>query len=414
MPNDNPYATHQELGLMQGFPPPPDQRVNKSNAVFVPPYHRWAYQNMRKILPSAGIPQSTTPRQLKIKPDDGIERLSVTRPDGSTASFHDYLTETFTDALVVVKGDEVVFESYMNGMHANQPHLMCSCTKSFAGLMALTEIEKGNLSEDDYPTRYIPQLASASAFADATIGQILDMTNSMSFNEDYDDPDSDITTYGKVAGFVESVAGEQLVADNVFDYACTLQKGEHEHGEMFAYQTPKTEVTNWLINTTTGRSFEENMTLLFDAIGAEGETYVVLDPNANVIAGGGLNATPHNLARFAMMMLNDGKVGTQQVVPVSVIENIERGGDQTAFLKGPDALGLMAEGGFSYRAQWWVRRTEGREYISAMGIFGQFIVIDRSRKIAIIKQSTQLDSYNPSSDDYNIAAFDAIRDWLTG
>ena len=33
-------------GLMQGFPPPPDKQVNRLNGLWVPPYNRWAYQNM--------------------------------------------------------------------------------------------------------------------------------------------------------------------------------------------------------------------------------------------------------------------------------------------------------------------------------------------------------------------------------
>jgi hypothetical protein len=36
----NPYATADKLGLMNGFPPPPDKRVDVSNAMIVAPYNR--------------------------------------------------------------------------------------------------------------------------------------------------------------------------------------------------------------------------------------------------------------------------------------------------------------------------------------------------------------------------------------
>ncbi len=49
------YATAEELGLMKGFPPPPDKRVTKANAIQNPPYNRWAYQHMRMFFPSAPI-----------------------------------------------------------------------------------------------------------------------------------------------------------------------------------------------------------------------------------------------------------------------------------------------------------------------------------------------------------------------
>ncbi len=36
----NRYATHHELGLMQGFPPPADKQVDRSNGLFGVPYNR--------------------------------------------------------------------------------------------------------------------------------------------------------------------------------------------------------------------------------------------------------------------------------------------------------------------------------------------------------------------------------------
>lgn len=52
----NPYASAAELKLMQGYPPPSDKRVNRSNALLTPPFNRWSYQNMRMFYPSAGNP----------------------------------------------------------------------------------------------------------------------------------------------------------------------------------------------------------------------------------------------------------------------------------------------------------------------------------------------------------------------
>ncbi len=46
---------------------------------------------------------------------------------------------------------------------------------------------------------------------------------------------------------------------------------------------------------------------LWSKLGTEGDTYVLHDKDGALFAGGGLNATPYNLAQFATMMLNDGK-----------------------------------------------------------------------------------------------------------
>jgi len=64
-------------------------------------------------------------------------------------SFDIWLRESYTDALEVIRGNEIVWERYMNGMTANQPHQMMSVTKSFTGLLGLMAIEDGLLVEDD-------------------------------------------------------------------------------------------------------------------------------------------------------------------------------------------------------------------------------------------------------------------------
>lgn len=89
--SDNPYATHHELGLMQGFPPPPEKMVTRDTALFGVPQNRWSYQNMRFFYPSVNIPASTNPRALAKAPDGGIERLTIAHPDGGDATVEDFL-----------------------------------------------------------------------------------------------------------------------------------------------------------------------------------------------------------------------------------------------------------------------------------------------------------------------------------
>lgn len=411
--HENPYATHHELGLMQGFPPPPDKQVDSSNGMFGVPYNRWSYQNMRTIWPTAGIPSPETSIPLKIQPDGGIERLTIPRLDGSDATLDDFLRETFTDSYVVIKGDRVVFERYLNGMHADQPHQMMSVTKSFAGLFGLMAAQAGLVSEDIKLTEIIPEFEGAGAFGgDATFRHALDMTVSMDFSEDYADPNSGIQQYGRVLGMLEAAA-EDRVANTIYEYLPMLPKDEaHAHGEIFHYQTPKTDVVNWVTNRATGESFQDQLTDLMAGIGAEGETYVLLDRNGTLFAGGGLNATPHNLARFAVMMLNDGQAGGQQVVPEPVIAALEAGASRDAFSNGPDAKKFYGDGDWSYRAQWWVRHTPGREAINALGIHGQWITIDRKNDVAIIKQSSNPVSSDEDIDEFHYNAIDAITDYL--
>lgn len=239
------YSSAQALKLMQGFPPAADKRVDKSNAIFTPPYNRWSYQNMRTVYPTAEIKNAKVAGKINKSIDKKIDALKVKNPETSKmADMDTYLKKTFTDAFVVVKGDSVVYEKYFNGMNADQTHQMMSVTKSFAGLMGLMAVEDGKVKESDLVTKYVPELKNAGGFDGATFGQVLNMTNAVDFSEDYADPEADINQYTVVLGLAEEKEGKKY-ASNLYDYLVTLQKDKkHAHGDVFHYQTPKTDVVN--------------------------------------------------------------------------------------------------------------------------------------------------------------------------
>ena len=420
------YSSAAELGLMEGFPPPADKQINRSNALFAAPYNRWSYLHMREFYPSVGIPAADKVSKLKFSIDKGIDGVKFNAPDiageetgayvpgDKMVDMPTWFRETYKDAVVVIKGDEIVYEKYLNGMDGNTVHQMMSVTKSFAGLFGLMAVEAGEASENDPVTRYIPELKSSGAFNGATFGQVLDMSNSMDFSEDYADPDSEIVQYTVVLGLTEPAAG-QTYADNIYDYLVTLKKDpKHSHGDVFHYQTPKTDVVNWTTNRATNMSFMDNFyEKLWSKIGAEGETYVLLDKNATLFAGGGLNATPYDLARFATMMLNDGKHDGKQVVSPAIIKKLSDGGSKQAFKDGYAFSGIMNDGHWSYRAQWWVTRTPGREAFMALGIHGQIIYVDVDRDVAVIIQSSEPVSADDYYTAYNLLGIQAIVDRLS-
>ncbi|WP_202395805.1 serine hydrolase domain-containing protein [Stappia sediminis] len=402
---------------MEGFPPPPDKQVTKANALLKGPYNRWAYQHMRMFYPTANVPAADMPYPLSKTIDWTMEDGVKIKEPGTdeTKSMAEFLRETWADAIVVIRGDQIVYEKYLNGMHPNQPHQMMSATKSFGGLLGLMTVAEGKASEDDLVTKYIPELDTENgAFADTTFGQILNMTNSMDFTEVYDDPRSGIRTYGAVLGWTEKVDGIDY-PPSLYEYLKTLKVDpEHEHGEIFHYQTPKTDVVNWVSNRANNQSFQESLyDKIWSKIGTEGETYVLLDNNATLVAGGGLNATPYNLTRFAMMMLNNGQLDGKQVVPIEVIDKLAAGGDIAAFDAGPDSDDIVhKKGEWSYRGQWWVKHTPGMEAFMAIGIHGQWIYIDRNHNVAIVKLSSMPKSKDTYLDGYNLEGFYGIVRYL--
>jgi len=400
---------------MQGFPPPPDKRVDRSTGISTPPFNRWSYLNMRRLFPSAPIDHAEVAVPVTRRLDAAIDGLEVAREDGERVPFAAFLRETYTDSLVVIHGDAIAHETYDNGMRADQPHQMMSCTKSFAGLLALLAVSEGRMSEDDVVKDLVPELASAGGFADATLRQVLDMSNSMAFNEEYEDPEADIWHYARIIGWSE----EPLREDDpscLHEFLMQVEKQpRREHGEIFHYQSPKTDVVNWITNRVTGQSFQDGLAeRIWSKIGADGETYVLLDRIATLVAAGGLNATPLDLARFTIMMLANGRVAGAEVIPASIVDVIRAGSSRDAFAKGPEAKDMMANGEWSYRAQWWVRHTPGREAIMALGIHGQWIYVDVERQVGVVKHSSQPAAVDNYYDEFTLNGIDALVDHLTG
>ena len=245
---------------------------------------------------------------------------------GSAADFDTFLQETFTDSFVVIKRGTAVYETYRNGMTPATPHIMFSCTKSFVGLFALMAIEEGRVARDTPIVSIIPELDNGGGFADASFGNVLDMTTSLEYSEDYADPAAEIHGYVAVLGAGVKAAGE-LASPDLYAYAMGIQKNPtRPHGSVFEYQTPEADVLNWAVNRILGADFIATIEdRIWSKIGMTDAAYVMLDPAGNLFAGGGLNASANDMARFAVMMLDNGRWNGARVVPKLVTDTLSTG-----------------------------------------------------------------------------------------
>lgn len=81
--------------------------------------------------------------------------------------------------------------------------------------------------------------------------------------------------------------------------------------------------------------------------------------------------------------------------------------------KGPDSDGIVHPmGEWSCRAMWWVQHAKGMEALMAIGIHGQWIQLDPTRKIAIVEQSSQPVSKDTLLDGFDLAVFYALVEYL--
>lgn len=401
-------VTAAELGLMQGFPVPPDKRVTRDNFMQYP-YSRWAFQHIRELQPTRDIYRGESPvSELASAPVD-LDSLTFTVANDRKVSLGKWLDESVTDSFLVLHQGKIVYERYFNGMARASRHQMFSATKSFVGTLVLCLIEEGAIDPGKPVAAYLPELRD-SAFGEATVQQVLDMTTSIEFSEAYEDPAADVWKYGYVFGISVPPPGYQGPA-SIYDYLPTLQRAQRQHGDAFLYVTPNTDVLGWIASRVTGKSVAAQLEQrIWRQLGAERDGYMWLDSLGEEMAGGGLNITAADAARFGQMILQGGQYNGRQVIPAAVAKTILQAGDPAPFNRYYQDP-WYEHIGYAYHNQWWTFATAHKP-VSAIGVFGQFIYIDPVAQVVIVKQSSHPQAESEANEVDGPLVWAAIADHL--
>jgi CubicO group peptidase (beta-lactamase class C family) len=392
------------LGLMKGFPPPPDKVVTLANTLKFP-NGRWTYHHLREVGPTANIwrgAKSPSVLRQDLRPLDDV---AFTDDKSQQTTIAEWQKNTYTDALLVLHKGRIVYEKYYVGETAEQPHALWSMTKSFTGLLATILINDGKLDPNAKIAQYIPELAS-SAWGDATLQQTLDMTTGLHYDEVFTDPKSDVFRYVIATGLLPAPAGYGGPR-SLLDFLKTVGK-QGEHGAGFQYKSVNTEVVGWVLQRVTGASYAELVSeKIWRNIGAEQDGFVWVDPAGAQAASIGLNATLRDLGRFGEMLRNDGRTGEQQIVAKAVLDEIRKGGDREKF----KASGQTVRAGYSYHNQWWISHDASGSF-EAKGLNGQHIHINPAAELVIVKLSSHPVGNTLFTHALDRRAFEAIANAL--
>ena len=398
------------LGLMQGFPPPADKIIRANDgSSWNTPGNRWSFAHQRELIPTANIRRgpgeaSDLPRALR----DDLDAVAFTTQDGQASTWGQSLATNFTDGIVVLHRGQVVQERYFGALQPHLPHLAMSVTKSFVGLMAATLAHEGRIDPAAPVTRYLPEL-KATAYGDATVRQVMDMTIGVRYSETYTDPKAEIWAYTRAAGVSPRPPGYDG-PNSIFDFLMALKAKDGEHGVAFAYKTCNTEVLGWIVQRVAGQSLPQLLSeRIWSRLGVEEDAYIAVDAIGAPMCGGGLSTTLRDLARFGEMMRNGGQANGRQLVPAQVVADIAGGADPAHFAKA----GYVTLPGWSYRNQWWVSHNRLGAY-SARGIHGQAIWIAPKAEVVIARYASHPTAANGNGplDRVSLPAYEALAEHL--
>lgn len=370
-----------DMQLMQGAPAPAEKQVTQENFM-VNPYNRWSLHHLREIQPTREVYRGDGPVAPLARAPLALDDFTV-QLDDRTLTFEPWLREAYTDAVLVMHEGKVVYEKYYGGMQPHEQHQMFSATKSFVGTLALVLANEGKLDLKAKVGKLIPELKN-SAFGDATVAQVLDMTTAIQFREEYENPEAEIRQYGEIFRIWDMSSGGPA---SIYEFLPGLKK-KGTHGDAFHYVTPNTDVLGWLIRRATGMDLNQAFEQYFwHKLGMERDGYFWLDKRGNEMAGGGLNLTLRDAARFGQMILDGGRFNGQQVIPESVSRRILQPGDHATFVRYYGDDPWYNHIGYAYHDQWWTFNNPHKA-VSAIGVHGQFIYIDPVAKMVVVKQTS--------------------------
>ena len=315
--------------------------------------------------------------------------------DGDSRSVAAFLDETVTTGLLVIKSGAIVHEDYRLGADEMSRFTSWSVAKSVLSALIGIALEEGHIeSLDDALTAYVPALAE-SGYDGVTIEDALTMSSGVAFDEDYDNPLSDVNRL-----FFTLAAGQPMV-----ETLAALDR-EREPGTYNDYISSDTIALGLVLEAATGVPNEDYLaTRLWQPMGAERPAFWNTGRAGPVLPFCCLNATLRDYARFGRLFLGGGARDGEQIVPRAWVEastrpsapRLEPGDNPASFWT------------FGYGYHWWVPEAPQDEFL-AIGIWGQYIYVDRAREIVIVKTSADYDF--DTRDHETVEVFRAIATHL--
>jgi CubicO group peptidase (beta-lactamase class C family) len=160
----------------------------------------------------------------------------------------------------------------------------------------------------------------------------------------------------------------------------------------------------------TGKSLSQLMRERYwSRLGVEHDAYFIIDQVGTESAGGGLNLTLRDLARFGEMTRLGGRYNGHQIIPAAVIDDIRRSGNREQFT----SAGYKTLPGWSYRSMWWVSHNDHGAF-TARGIHGQTVYIDPKAEMVIARFASHPLAANVNLDPTSLPAYEALAKHLMG
>jgi CubicO group peptidase (beta-lactamase class C family) len=276
--------------------------------------------------------------------------------------------------MLVLKDGRIRHESYRLSGGREVQWISWSVAKSFVSALVGIAISEGAIGSLEQPISDYVGVEPGSAYDGVSIRNVLQMSSGARWNENYNDPKSDVHRLGA------AMAGVMTLDD----FVATMVP-ETKPGTVCRYNSGDTQALGALLVRATGRPLAAYMReKLVEPLGFESDSYWLVDSSGMEMAFAGLLSTARDFAKLGELYRNMGRFGNAQIVPETWVRDSTRTTIEHLQPGRPILADHALDLGYGY--QWWLLDGARGEY-TAIGIYNQLVYVDPSRGISIVKLS---------------------------
>jgi len=279
-----------------------------------------------------------------------------------------------TKAFLVIKGDEIIHESYYDGYDKNKISNSFSMAKTVLSVITGIAEKNGKIGTEESVNKYIPEFVSEKDKA-LKIKHLLTMTSGMNFKE----------SYGNPFGFMAKAYYGTDLRDLTKGYALEKEPGT-EHSYLGG--------NNLLLSFTLEKAIGEKVgdygsRMLWEKLGMENDAKWILDhEDGDEKTFTGIYATARDFAKIGKLYMNNGKMYGEQIVDSAYVVK------SVAPLNIKDVDGQNTD---YYGYSWWLLNYKGHKVFYMRGILGQYVLCVPDKDL-IVTRLGQFRSKNKSKD----------------
>ncbi|RON12829.1 serine hydrolase domain-containing protein [Pseudomonas frederiksbergensis] len=284
-----------------------------------------------------------------------------------------------TDALLVIRDGQLVYERYAGPTTAETPHLTWSISKSLMAAVLGVAYGEGLFKLQDPAVKFYPPLEKHPAM---TMADLLHWASGLDWQEDYE-----------YAPLKSSVVAMLYTRGHRDMAAFTADHDEYaKPGQAFRYSSGDSNLLAAALKTIVGpaRYPDYPWTALFEPLGIRSAVWEA-DATGTFVASSYAYLTARDLARVGLLMARDGRWRERQLLPKDWVD----------FSREPFARYQANQDEAVPGGHWWLNRAvDGAtqpwpdapvDTFAALGHWGQAMYVIPSEKLVIVRYGDDRD-----------------------